>query len=449
MAKFCTKCGAMYEDSQAQCPRCYPGTRNVNNMAGPGTSGNGRQSAMGQQPRNTQQYGNRQQTVNRQPVNNQQVGNGQQRNGAGAVKQNSAKKKHGTAFLAVALVLFILAGGGWYVATNFVDFGGFKDTKYIQEDLLQKNSLLSSGKLTNLNTKIVSDKKQSREIHKSVIQVAGDANTYHYEAEFETVYCKSRETKGGWYLQDCKQTKGIYSVKEELTAERVTSDMTQKDGEWDDEDSWDDEDVKYYDSLKDVEINTVSSQFDEEAVTRQVYYEDEEDWDTDTENGNVPTEIRAEAKVSAVKQSGCVTVTYDVTAKYLLDVENDIWVYESCEQGNATDYAWDLKGKWTGQDESWGDECSCSVTIYQVDDTSIELEYKCVTIDGYSGEKQVEKSDGKEKASYAIYENYFGSVPCIEITVENSDKTIFVKPSSGDNGEMVWGSESVNVIMTR
>lgn len=416
MAKFCKKCGAMYEDSQSRCPRCYPGARNANNMAGLVTSENG-----------------------------------QHRNDAGAVKQNSAKKKHGMNLLAVALVLFVLTVGGWYMVTNFVDLGGFKDTKYIQEDLLQKDGLLSSGKLTNLNTKIISDKKQSREIHKSVIQVAGDAHTYHYEAEFETVYCKSRETKGGWYLQDCKQTKGVYSVKEELTAGRVTSDMTQKDSDRDDEDSWDDENVKYYDSLKDVEISMVSSQFDEIAATRQehAYYEDEEDWDTDTENENVPTEIRAEAKVSAVKQIGCVTATYDVTAQYLLDVENDIWVYQSCEQGNATDYVWNLKGKWTGQHEGLMNECSCSVTIYQVDDTSIELEYKCVTIDGYSGEKQVEKSDGKEKASYEIKEDDFQSMPCMEITVDNSDETIIVEPYSGDNGEMVWGSESVNVRMTR
>lgn len=421
MAKFCAKCGAMYQDNLAQCPRCYPGARNVNNMAGPGTSGNGGQ-----------------------PANNQQVGNGQQRNNAGAVKQNSAKKKHGTAFLAVALVLFVLAGGGWYVATNFMDFGGFKDTKYIQDDLVKQNNLLASGKLTNLDTKIVSDEKKSREIHKSIIQVAGDANTYHYEADFETVYCKSKETPGGWYLQECKQTKSIFSVKKELTAERVTSDMTQKD------DESDDEEAHNYDSLKDVEINMVSSQFDELAVNQQAYYEDEGTGSTDTEAENVPTEIRAEVKASAVKQSGCVTVTYDVTAKYLLDVENDTWVHESCELGDATDYAWDIKGKWTGQSEGWGgDECSCSVTIYKVNDTSIELEYKCVTIDGYSGEKQVEKSDGKEEATYKISKYYDGFVRSMEISVKNSDQTISIIPTAGDNGEMNWGARYTDVTLTR
>ncbi len=320
MAKYCIGCGNRCTDNDSRCPRCgmVLNTQRVQH--------NNYKSMEGER-------------------RNQQIGDldtkKEDDSGRIIVRDKNISKK---IMMMVAVVVVVVATGVFsypYIKGTISSYG-FKNIEYIQEDIKSEENHYALESITSF--KIIKNEREDSDIRNASIAVESEGINYTASREFETVYVKSKPTKGGWFLKSIKKTKEIYSVKQPLTKEFIKSDLTGPD------------EVKVYDSrelsgigynsfdeIKDIKMSVVRDQIDELEVEAQAELEDSEDIYDDRLSEDARDESNAICtKVTAkgVKYSDDDSWQWKYSLKilYVLDTDSDTWVPNSIEQEDISDY---------------------------------------------------------------------------------------------------------------
>lgn len=359
MAKFCNRCGKQYEDQYMSCPYCMQ--QNITYIEN-------------QQPRNLGQ------TASKREFQETSYMQKEQRTAKGNVSGEHSLRKRIFVFWVVSVLLLF---GVKYIVHN-KGISSKDDLTHVEKEIEKRDDWLSKDTISIEQFKILSEEKvnHDNDLRRARIQIQANGKVLHYDAEYE-VFCV--KTQSGWLLQDCDVTKQVFTAKKTLTKEQVREDLL-------DEETVERNDLPVFSKIKCNEINIIGKQMDY-LLDQKI--DDGEIWE------KIPDEeenhIIAECSIVATEISGCVTNTYDVSAFYELDIEQDAWTLFGASQEHVKSN-WDLKGTWKCKSIDIFEDYDCEVKIYSMTSDYIEMKYRLKRYDGI--ETTIEKSKGRESVSY-------------------------------------------------